>query len=310
MLRFFMHIIIMALIGSACLFSCSPAAEREEPPELPVLSSYNLSSPDASYELPNSLREISGISWYKHDQIACIQDEKARIYLFNIKDQKISSSHSFGKAGDYEDLAVLNDTAWALTSSGTVYRIKDFTADYPEITRHPTGLSAKNDTEGLALNIRENYLLIACKSQASLKGDEPLDGYKAVYRYNTLHYKLVEKPEILIDSDLISIPAKAGSFRRMSLKLARDLHLSEGEVFRPSGLAFHPYTEELYMISAHPGILIVLDHYGMPKHIQPLDPGLFAQAEGICFSAAGDLYISNEGTSGPATILEFKYVPQ
>ncbi len=302
--------ITIALIGSACFCSCSPAVEREEPSEFPILTTYNLSSPDASYQLSNDLREISGISWYRKDQIACIQDEKARIYLFNIKDQKISSSHSFGKADDYEDLAVHSDTAWVLTSSGTLYKVKNFTANKPEVTRYPTSLSSKNDTEGLALNVRENYLLIACKSQASLKGDDPLDSYRAVYRFSTMHDKLIEKPEILIDSELISIQTEAGSFRRMSLKLARNLRLTEGEVFRPSGLAIHPHTEELYMISAQPGILIILDRHAKLKHIQPLDASLFGQAEGICFSAAGDLYISNEGKSGRANILEFKYMPQ
>ena len=44
---------------------------------------YDLRNPDTAYYLPSYLEEISGISCYKKNKIACVQDEDAIIYIFD-----------------------------------------------------------------------------------------------------------------------------------------------------------------------------------------------------------------------------------
>ena len=43
------------------------------------------------------------------------------------------------------------------------------------------------------------------------------------------------------------------------------------------------------------------------EQVFKLDPALYNQPEGMTFAPNGDLYISNEGGEGIATILKFKY---
>jgi len=86
--------------------------------------------------------------------------------------------------------------------------------------------------------------------------------------------------------------------------------LADNAGFQPSGLAIHPFNDEIYVISATPGMLVVIDRSGDVRNILPLDKHIFRQPEGICFSPDGDLYISNEGKNGRGNILKFNYIPK
>ena len=46
---------------------------------------YQLAEPDKSWELPKKLIEISGLSYIDKHRLACVQDEKGNIYVFNLK---------------------------------------------------------------------------------------------------------------------------------------------------------------------------------------------------------------------------------
>ena len=55
--------------------------------------------------------------------------------------------------------------------------------------------------------------------------------------------------------------------------------------------------------------MIIIDRKGNVLDVQDLRNNIFRQPEGICFSPSGDLFISNEGNGGKATILRFKLQP-
>ena len=49
-----------------------------------VAINYNLSNPDKIYVLPNSLKEVSGITETDASSIACIQDEKGILLIYDL----------------------------------------------------------------------------------------------------------------------------------------------------------------------------------------------------------------------------------
>ena len=77
--------------------------------------------------------------------------------------------------------------------------------------------------------------------------------------------------------------------------------------FKPSGIAIHPMTGQIYMISSVGKLLVVLNKNRDLSAKYALDKDVFKQPEGICFSPDGDLYISNEGRGKSANILHFKF---
>jgi uncharacterized protein YjiK len=268
---------------------------------------YRLNSPDSDIKLPAILEEISGLSWCSDGSFACVQDEKAIIFKVKPGKKLKISEHKFGKDGDFEDLAIVGKTAYVLRNDGRIYRVKDFKKDDPKVKKYKTGLSKKNDTEGMEYDASSNSLLIACKSSPNLEGGEDHKGFRVVYRFDLDTKSLDKEPFLRIDLKNLNNYRDRSSFTRMSEKLARSLGLVESETsFKPSGISVHPGTGNFYLISSVGKLLVVIDRNGKVIDIHDLDERLFRQPEGICFSPSGEMYISNEGQGGKGYILKFK----
>ena len=304
--EFHCHLRLFTLTTFLALFSfCKPNS-----PDMTGLSEdpfeYDLESPDGRYKLPSYLEEISGLSYYGKGKIACVQDEKANIYVLNLEKEEITKKYNFGNDGDYEDIVVLGKTAYVLRNSGHIYRIENFKKKERKIKRYNTPLKEKNDTEGMVYDALSNALLIACKGSPSIDKEDRYSGYKAVYKFDLAKEKLIEKPHFLIDLERLDSYIDHNVFTRLSLRVAKRLQLIESETsFQPSGIAIHPLYGEIYIISSVGKLLIVLDRRGKVLDVKELDPKIFRQPEGICFSPTGDLYISNEGQGGKGYILKF-----
>jgi uncharacterized protein YjiK len=268
---------------------------------------YDLENPDERYLLPKYLIEISGLSYYKEDRILCEQDEKAEIYVLSMDKKEIISKYVFGKKGDFEDIAVIKQTVYMLRSDGRIFRIENFEKENRKVKEYKTPLSSKNNTEGLVYDRTSNSLLIACKGSPAIEKDKPHKGYKAIYRYDLGEMKLDKKPEFLIDIN------SADSYRDVNLltrfKSDHDgkLQPEESETgFHPSGIAINPVNDQIYIISSAGKILVIIDRKGKILDLHALDPEIFVQPEGICFSPSGDLFISSEGKEGKGYVLKFK----
>ncbi|MBT6004486.1 MAG: hypothetical protein HN778_07745 [Prolixibacteraceae bacterium] len=269
---------------------------------------YNLKAPNDIYFLPNNLKEISGISFYKKNQIVCINDEKANIYIFDTEKREIISKYDFGKKGDYEDIAVVKDDVFILRSDGTLFKVENFETNQRKTTKIKTLLTKKNNTEGLFFDENTNSLLIACKNSPSINKNEPFEGFKAIYRFDLNTNTLIEKPEYLVNFSKIDSLKVTGAVQKLFIKTAKQLKfVGDGNRFHPSGLGIHPIEKDkIYVISSLGKWLIVMSISGEIINFFELDKQIFSQPEGICFSENGDLYISNEGKNGKANILQFK----
>jgi len=288
-----------------------PEAGVEKSSDIAPRLPYDLASPSVRYTLPGSLAEISGISYYRPNRIACIQDERGLIYIYDLKKEKIFSKHLFGKSGDYEDIAVVGDTAYVLRSDGVILKVEDFTSNGRNVKKISTPLSTRNDAEGLVFDSATHALWIACKGSSSLNPDANNNGYKAVFRFDLSGEKLSDDPLFLVDLARLPDMEKSSWIRKLSVRLGKALKiLGEDWNFQPSGIAIHPVEDDIYIISHIGKLLVVLDRNGKIGSVNRLDPKTFRQPEGICFTPEGDLFISNEGDGGKGNILKFNYIPR
>ena len=270
---------------------------------------YQLNNPDKTWKLPKELVEISGLSYLEKHRLACIQDEKGNIYIFNTKNEEIEKQIGFGEKGDYEGIEVVGNDAWVLKSNGTLYQIMDFPKDNnPKVHKYKTALSGRNNCEGLGYDSAGHNLLIACKGYPFTKNNERPDAgeYKAIFRFDLKTRQLHEAPVLLIALDSMKQYKNYNSMTSLGIELLAFFDATEGDVsFQPSGIAVHPQTGNIYVLASVGKVLAVFSGDGRMLALIHLKSKIHEQPEGICFSPGGTLYISNEGDDGKGMILRF-----
>lgn len=277
------RITIWLLVICACsAFSC----KDKKPAELRTASSnsysYDLSKPAQTWELPASLKEVSGNAWIDDRHLLVIEDLHPQLYLIRLdQDAQIEKQIPFmeqqDKKFDLEDVALSGDTAYALWSHGDIYQVTNW-KDKPVIQQWETGLSKKNNTEGLCVDPVSHDLLVACKNKT--EGDEKKSS-RAIYRFDRKQEQIVSEPFLLI---------RKKDFEKKGYDVP---------AFYPSAIAVQPKTHDIYVLSTRETKgLAVYSYEGALQSFQSIDPELMPQPEGICFSANGDLYITTEGKHG------------
>ncbi|HEX3079026.1 MAG TPA: SdiA-regulated domain-containing protein [Puia sp.] len=241
--------------------------------------------------MPNVLREISGIVFYKGtgDTLYAEQDEEGLVFRFKLGDANVQVTR-FGKKGDFEDISAVNNFIIMLRSDGVL-----FTFPITELQKKETDkvkifedLLPDGEYEGLASEDMSNKLYVLCKHCRNEKTNKWGGG--------TI---------LQIDADGVLTPA--GNFE-LDIKEIDEISHSRKISFHPSALAQNPLTKEWFILSSVNKMLVVADQNWKVKSVYPLNPSLFVQPEGIAFDRQQNLYISNEqGSSSAATILLFAH---
>ncbi|MDF1517718.1 MAG: SdiA-regulated domain-containing protein, partial [Lutibacter sp.] len=243
---------------------------------------YKLRQPIAVWEMPEVLNEISGIEIIKNQKIICHNDEDGNLFVYDLISKIVEKTIPFAKKGDYEDLAIKDSTAFILRSDGTIFEIKNY-LDTPKTIKHKTFLTEQDNAEGLFFDAEKNRLLVACKENSDEKKDK---GTRYVYEFLLDENTLNPNPILTISQNDIS---------------------SKSE-FSPSGIAIHPISKNIFILSSVGKMLAEYTSEGKLQKIYSLNYELFQQPEGISFDKKGDLYISNEEKKRKANILKFNYI--
>jgi hypothetical protein len=196
----------------------------------------------------------------------------------------------FWKKGDYEDVTILqNKRVAVLRSDGSVYLFRDEDMQKEKIDSVQVYGHILPEGEYEGMFAEGDTLFTLCKNCPEDKQKKEVSVYRLGFDASD-SLRLASTFKI----DVSSIRAKE-----------KDSEIK----FHPSGIAKHPVTKEWFIISSVNKMLLVLDADWQIKTWYKLNPALFNQPEGISFNSRGDLYISNEGGEGVATVLFFKYTP-
>lgn len=294
------------------LFTCSLLSVSQEANQVELFKDesftfpYRVNQPDKIWKLPKNLDEISGLGYIDKYRLACIQDEKGNMYIFNMFTGEIERKIDFAEDGDFEAIEIVKDDAWILKSNGTLYKVKNYLdANKNDVKKYPTILTKKNDVEGMCYDPSSKQLLIVCKGHPFVD-DKSGKNLKAIYQFNPRTHLLDMEPFLLVHLDIIKKLRKYNTLTKWGIELLAYFDDSKGDLtFQPSALAIHPITHDIYILGAVGNLLMV---YSPDKEVQAivrLNPGIHPQPEGICFSPDGTLYISSEGKDKKGRICVF-----
>ncbi len=238
---------------------------------------YDFENPTEKYDLPDKLKEISGLSYYKKNQLVCVNDEQGKIFIYDINDKKIVNKIPFDKDGDYEGVEVVGDEVFVLRSDGKLKGFKigeaferEIDCSEPEVVEY----------EGLSYDPKSKYLLLVAKERR-----KDVDDKKMVYAYD-------------FDRKVL--------FKHISIPEEQVKDEANGKDFKPSGIAVHPQTGQVFIIASSGKKLLILSEKGQKEALISLNSKVYRQPEGICFSPDGQLFISSEGKDGDGYILRFE----
>ena len=248
---------------------------------------YNFSVPDEKMELGKHLHEISGMSYITGKNLILAEnDEKGDIFAVDFKNKNdVAGKIKFGGKGDYEDIVHTDTAVYILVSTGVVVQVmtKDSSFRTQEFVL-PAG-DDKNEFEAMYLGADKHSLILLCK-----QCDHEKDEIRAAYRF-----------------DLATLSFSASPLYTIDVVGIRKLLNDDKAEFKPSAAALSPVTGKLYIVASVGKLLVIASKEGKVEQVFKLDPALYNQPEGMTFAPNGDLYISNEGGEGIATILKFNY---
>ena len=254
--------------------------------------------------LPDDLHEISGISFVDSANLVAVQDEEGYIYHYNIATEKITGKEKFSGPGDYEDITVAGNIIYVVDSEGKLFEISDFKSDKKSVKEIKTPFSGKNNIEGLTYDAPNNRLLMALKDDGLNKDKRA----KEIYEFNLKTQKMSSEPVYTINLDEIENYFKGDGLEESSKKFLKAFgNENIDKVFRTSAIAVHPKTREVYVLSSVNNLIAILSPEGILKKVLLLKGKEYIQPEGLAFTSAGSLFVSNEGRKEKANIIQIAY---
>lgn len=277
------HIFLLLVLLAAC---------RNTPKNPPSPAGYNLGQP-ATYHLPNSLTEISGIAFYQGnpDTLFAEQDEEGKIYYLRPGDAAAIHTR-FSKKGDYEDIAIAGDQVYILRSDGLLlsFPFAEVKARDIRTVTEWKDLLPPGEYEGLAADSAGQRLYVLCKHCPEANASKAVPVYQLAVQGG--------------------VPAAAGE-QTIDVTQIESLAGKKKIRFNPSAFARQPASGNWFIVSAVNQLLVITDSSFHPLEVYQLSPAQFNQPEGIAFDRNNNLYISNEGgTLDAGNVLRFTYQPR
>jgi uncharacterized protein YjiK len=230
------------------------------------------------WKLPDRLREISGLALTADQRLLAVADEAAIVYEVDYQAGQLVKSFALGRPvqrGDFEGIAVLDDTVWLMTSDGDLYAAPEGeNGEQVDFQRFETKIGKQCELEGLTAIASPPALALLCK-----------DGR--------------DRKKLRIH---IWVPGEG---------IAREIKLPEKEMeaavdkkhVRPSGLQVEPGSGDWIIVAARDQAVYRVASDGEFRGvIMRLGADRHRQAEGIAITDDGRLLIADEGGRGKARL--------
>lgn len=285
LLRFIVPILLAVLLAAA-----GPAGN------IP----FDLAKPSRIYVLPEELMEVSALTDVDDRTVACLQDEAATMYFFDLVEGRVTRKVPFGVPGDMEGLTRVKDSYYALRSDGLVYHLT-VGADRALVSDTFRLAVPEHNIEGLGYDEKRGLILVSPKDV--IKGRPEMRDRRVIHAYDPARHSMAGTALTLSVTSIVAQARKAGF--EVPMRTTDKGRVVPALKLRFSSVALDPVSDRYYILSAVDHMLLVVDRQGGLAALHQLDAKLFPKPEGITFLPSGTLLISNEGKGATPNILRF-----
>jgi uncharacterized protein YjiK len=267
----------------------------------PQQRGFDLSRPQRVYTLPQELLEVSALTDVDSTTVACLQDEAATLYFYDLREGRITRRLAFGLPGDMEGLTRVGREYLALRSDGLVYRLV-LAGDGVQVRDTFRLHIANRNIEGLGYDEKHGRVLVAPKDFQ--KGTPEARDRRVIYACDAGGCKGGLAPVLELSMSGLVAEAQRKGFT-IPMRTTPKGRSVPAMKLRFSSVAVDPVSDHYYLLSAADRILLVIDRRQQLVALHQLDPKLFPKPEGITFLSSGELLISNEGKDAAPNLLRF-----
>jgi uncharacterized protein YjiK len=280
------RIAALAALGVLLLPADGPGRES-------ALSHYRLDGkPAAQVHLAKQLREISGLAFTADGRLLAHGDERAVVWQLDPATGKVLKRFGLGRAGqvlkgDFEDIQVLDDRVYLVTSGGEIVAGKEGANGAVVGTASAAeGLKGACEVEGLAWDPSTRAFLLLCKDILSRRWRHSV----VVLAVSSDTWQLEPKPRMVIpEGDLERATGSKG--------------------FHGSAMVRHPRTGTFLLLAGPERAFAEVDSTGRVLGGGKLDPKRHRQPEGIAVGPDLTLFISDEGAGKDAALTAYAWRP-
>jgi uncharacterized protein YjiK len=235
--------------------------------------------------MPKELNEISGISFTDEHTLACVQDEKGIIFLYDLDKSKITERINFAEKGDYEGITIKDKTAYVITGDGILYEVRNFLTD-PKVEIFYLDLRKNEESEAICYDPVTDRLLLAFKNS---KKENVNPG---IFAFDLTAGKLNNEAVVRVNLATANVKKK-------------DLDNNK-KLWEPADIAIDVNNQRIYVIDAINRHLMEFSRSGELTGMSHTDPKRMDHPEGIAVSPDGNLFICNDASrEGKGKIMKF-----
>jgi uncharacterized protein YjiK len=243
---------------------------------------------DARWELPDVLREISGLAATPDGRVFAHGDERAVIVELDVRRERVTKTFTMGRQGargDFEGLAVADGRFWLVTSDGILYESGEgANGTHVSFRMYDSGVGTQCEVEGLAYDPVAAALLLACKEPRV----RALRGMVAVFTWSIPRRTLVSRTGLRVRADV----------------LARSAGVS---TFHPSSLERDATTGHWLLVAARERAVVEITPDGRVVAGAALARRSHRQPESIAIASDRTLLIGDEGAGRRATLTTYHH---
>jgi uncharacterized protein YjiK len=242
---------------------------------------------DARWDLPDALREISGLAATPDGRVFGHGDERAVIVELDSRRGRVVKSFAMGRQGargDFEGLAVSDGRFWLVTSDGILYESGEgANGAHVAFRTYDSGVGTQCEVEGLAYDPVAGALLLACKEPRV----RALRGMVAVFTWSIPRRALVNRNGLRVRAEVVARSAGVSTFH-------------------PSGLERDPTTGHWLLVAARERAIVEITSDGRVVAGAALSRRGHRQPEAIAIASDRTLMIGDEGAGRRGTLTTYR----